>query len=143
MIFQTAWKTLAMLLLFAAVAVAQQKAEQRTFTGTWTCLNCDLAGRDGSSRTQCEDLGHRHCLRLGSGKYLFFLDNDHATALIKGGGRHETLMTVKGTYYPNANTIAVQSYIIDGKTTSWNEEHQRMEMQNDPAGNRVEKNDSK
>jgi hypothetical protein len=143
MTFQSAWKTLMLLLLFATVAVAQQQAEPKSFTGTWTCLNCDLAGRDGSSRTQCEDLGHRHCLRLNNGKYLFFLDNDHATALIKGGGRHEVRMSVTGTYFPNAHTIDVQSYVIDGRTTSWNEEHQKMEMHSDPSGNRVEKNDSK
>jgi len=143
MIYQTTWKTLVMLLLFATVALAQPKTEQRTFTGTWTCLNCDLAGLDGSVRTQCEDLGHRHCLRLDNGKYLFFLDNDHATALIKGGGRHETRITVKGTYYPDAHTVDVQSYVIDGKTTSWNAEHKQMEIRNDPSSKRVEKSDGK
>jgi hypothetical protein len=144
MTHQSTWKTLVMLLLFSAVAIAQQKTEQKTFTGTWTCLNCDLAGLDGSVRTQCEDLGHRHCLRLDNGKYLFFLDNDHAAALIKGGGRHETLMTVKGTYYPGAHTIDVQSYVIDGKTSSWCAEHKRMDLCNDPpSAKRAEREEGK
>lgn len=137
MTYQLLWKTLTILLLFTAVAVAQKNSEQKTFTGTWTCLNCDLKGLDGSSRTQCEDLGHRHCLRLDNGKYLFFLDNDHATALIKGGGRHETRMSVKGTYYHDAHTIDVQSYVIDGRTTSWSAERQRMELRNDSSSPQV------
>jgi hypothetical protein len=86
MIYQMTWKTLVMLLLFAAVAVAQPKTEQKTFTGTWTCLNCDLAGLVNRPPAECEDLVHRHCLRLDSGKYLFFLDNDRGKALIQGGG---------------------------------------------------------
>jgi hypothetical protein len=143
MTFQTTWKTLVMLLLFAAVAVGQQKAEQKTYTGTWTCLNCSLAGLVNRPQAECEDLGHRHCLRLNNGKYLFFLDNDRGKALIQGGGRRDVKMTVKGTYYPYASTIDVQSYVIDGITTSWNEEHQQMEMQNDSSAKRVEKNDSK
>ena len=143
MAYQTTLKTLMLLLLLTAAAAAQQKSEQKILTGTWTCLNCDLKGLDGSSRTQCEDLGHRHCLRLDNGKYVFFLDNDHAAALIKGGGRHDVRMTVKGIYYPDAHTIAVQSYVIDGRTTSWSEEHQRMEMQEDPSAKRVEQDDSK
>jgi hypothetical protein len=143
MTFQTTWKTLVMLLLFAAAAVAQQKGEPRTFNGTWTCLNCSLAGLVNRPPAECEDLGHRHCLRLDSGKYLFFLDNDRGKALVQGGGRHDVKMTVKGTYYPAAHTIDVQSYVIDGITTSWNEEHQKMEMQNDPTAKRVENNESK
>jgi hypothetical protein len=143
MTYQTTWKTLVILLLFAGVAVAQQKTEQRTFTGTWTCLNCSLAGLVNRPQAECEDLGHRHCLRLSNGKYLFFLDNNRGKALIQGGGRRDVQMTVKGTYYPSAYTIDVQSYVIEGITTSWNEEHQKMEMQTNPSGNRVEKNDSK
>ena len=143
MAYQMTWKTLLLLLFLTAAAVAQQRAEQKTFTGVWTCLNCDLKGLDGSSRKNCEDLGHRHCLRLSSGKYVFFLDNDHATALIKGGGRHDMPLTVKGTYYPDAHTIAVESYVIDGRITSWSEEHQRMEMQEDSSTKRAEQNDTK
>ncbi|TFH63923.1 MAG: hypothetical protein E4G91_07395 [Candidatus Zixiibacteriota bacterium] len=143
MIYQTAWKTLLMLLLFAAVAVAQQKTEQKTFTGTWTCLACDMKGLDGSVRAQCEELGHRHSLRLDNGNYVFFLDNDHSQELINGGGRHQARVTVKGIYFKKAQTIDVQSYVIDGKTSSWCAEHQRMDLCNDPASNRVEKNDGK
>ncbi len=143
MTFQTTWKTLVMLLLFAAVAVAQQKGEQRTFTGTWTCLNCSLAGLVNRPQAECEDLGHRHCLHLDNGKFLFFLDNNRGKDLIQGGGRRDVKMTVKGTFYPAAQTIDVQSYVIDGITTSWNEEHQKMEMQYDPSVKRVEKNDGK
>jgi hypothetical protein len=143
MIYQTAWKTLVMLLLFAAVAVAQQKMEQKTFTGTWTCLNCSLAGLVNRPQAECEDLGHRHCLRLDNGKYLFFLDNDRGKALIQGGGRRDVKMAVKGTFYSAAQTIDVQSYVIDGITTSWNEEHQKMEMQDNPSADRVDKSDGK
>jgi hypothetical protein len=139
MVYQTTWKTLVMLLLFVTVAFAQQKTEQKTFTGTWTCLNCSLAGLVNRPTTECEDLGHRHCLRLDNGKYLFFLDNDRGKALIQGGGRPEMKMTVKGAYYPSAQTIDVHSYVIDGKTTSWSEEHQRMEMRDEPSENRVQK----
>lgn len=52
-------------------------------------------------------------------------------------------MTVKGAYYSNAQTIDVHSYVIDGKTTSWNEEHQRMEMRDDQSENQVQKGDGK
>jgi len=143
MTYQMTWKTLVMLLLFATVAVAQQKTEQKTFTGTWTCLNCDLAGLVNRPSAECEDLGHRHCLRLDSGKYMFFLDNDRGKALIQGGGRPEMKMTVKGTYYPAAHTIDVQSYVIDGRTTSWNAEHKQMELQNDPSTKRAEQSEGK
>ncbi len=143
MTYQMTWKTLVLMLLFAAVAVAQQKTEQKTFTGTWTCLNCSLAGLVNRPQSECEDLGHRHCLRLDNGKFLFFLDNNRGKDLIQGGGRRDVKMTVKGTFYPAAQTIDVQSYVIDGITTSWNEEHQKMEMQNDPSEKRIEKNDGK
>jgi hypothetical protein len=131
MMYQMTWKTLVMLLLFAAIATAQQKSEIKTFTGTWTCLNCSLAGLVNRPTAECEDLGHRHCLRLDNGKFLFFLDNDRAKALIQGGGRPEMKMSVTGIYYPNANTIDVHTYVIDGKTTSWCAEHTQMDLCND------------
>jgi hypothetical protein len=117
-----------MLFLLTVVAFAQQKTEHKTFTGTWTCLACDMKGHDGSVRAQCEELGHRHCLRLDNGDYVFFLENDHSLELIKGGGRHEARVTVKGTYFKKARTIDVQSYTIDGRNTAWCPEHSRMDL---------------
>jgi hypothetical protein len=122
--------TLKAILLFFVLTVAafaQQKTEQKTFTGTWTCLACDMKGLDGSVRAQCEELGHRHCLRLDNGDYVFFLDNDHSHELIMGGGRHEARVTVTGTYFKKAHTIDIQSYTIDGITSAWCPEHGSMD----------------
>ena len=115
------------LLLFASV-FAQQRGEPRTLTGTWTCLACELKGLDGSDAKLCEDAGHKHCLRLDNGNYVYFLENERSSDILKGGRRHNVRMTVKGTYYPKAHTIDVQSYIIDGRTTAWNDVSKKMEM---------------
>jgi hypothetical protein len=121
------------MILASVVASAQQPQSGviKTFKGTWTCLACDLKGLDGSVRAQCEDLGHKHCLRLDNGNYVFFLENDHSLDLIKGGGRHNTRMSVTGKYFPKAHVLDVQSYVIDDITTAWCPVHQKMDMCSD------------
>ncbi len=116
-----------MLTAFSIVAAAGPKAEKKTFTGTWVCLACDLKNVE-SVRAQCEDFGHRHCLKLNDGKYVQFLENDHSIDLIKGGGRHDTEITVTGLYDSNARTIDVENYTIDGRTSTWCAAHSKMDM---------------
>jgi hypothetical protein len=112
----------------------KQQGEQRTFTGTWTCLACDLKGLEGSAAAECEQLGHKHSLRLSNGKYIYFIENERSADLLKGGRVHNVKITVKGTYYPNAHAIDVESYIIDGKKTAWCTQHQRMDMDASTVG---------
>ena len=120
--------SLLLVLALCAVAFAQQLGEKRALTGTWTCLSCDLKGLDGSDHKQCEDAGHKHCLKLDNGNYVFFLENDRSADIIKGGRKHDVRITVEGTYYPKAHTIDVQSYTIDGRKTAWCDTHHRMDM---------------
>jgi len=101
--------------------------EQKTLTGTLTCLACDLKNLAGTN-SQCEVFGHRHSLRLNNGDYVYFLENDHSEALIQGGGRHDTKVKVTGIYNKKSHTIDVQSYEIDGVVTEWCDSHKRMDM---------------
>lgn len=122
--------SLSLVLLITALSVAASAASQkkvRTFTGTHTCLACDLKKLEGTN-SECEAYGHKHCLRLDNGKYINFLENDHSEALIKGGGRHNTRITVTGIYNSNSHTIDVQSYVIDGIETVWCEKHHQMDI---------------
>jgi len=115
------------LLALGAAASADKKAEMKTFTGTWTCLACDLKQYEGL-RAQCEDFGHKHCLRLDNGRYIQFLENDHSIDLVKGGGRHEAKISVRGLYDKDSRTMDIESYTIDGMTTAWCDQHHRMDM---------------
>jgi hypothetical protein len=115
-----------MFLAMTAISFAGERGQKKEFTGTWTCLACDLKKLDGV-RAQCEDFGHKHCLRLNDGRYIQFLENDHSTDLIKGGGRHEVQLTVRGIYDSKSHTIDVESYVIDGITTTWCTDHSRMD----------------
>ena len=99
----------------------------KTYTGTLTCLACDLKKLAGTN-SQCETFGHRHSLRLDNGNYIYFLENDHSEDLVKGGGRHDTRITVTGIYNKKSHTIDVQSYEIDGIKTEWCRGHERMDM---------------
>jgi hypothetical protein len=113
--------------VFAVVASAARGKNLTTYKGTLTCLACDLKKGVGLN-SECEVYGHRHSLRLDNGKYIYFLENDHSEALVKGGGRHDTRIQVTGVYDPNSHTIDVESYVIDGIKTSWCDEHSRMDM---------------
>jgi hypothetical protein len=119
-----------LVLVIAALNVtasAASKKNAKTFTGTHTCLACDLKKLEGTN-SECEAYGHKHCLRLDNGKYINFLENDHSEALIKGGGRHNTRITVTGIYNSNSHTIDIQSYVIDGIKTEWCEKHHQMDI---------------
>ena len=108
-------------------ALAATQPNVKTLTGTLTCLACDLKKLKGVN-SECEAYGHKHCLRLDNDKYVNFLVNDHAEALIRGGGRHDTRVTVTGIYDANSRTIDVQSYVIDGIETTWCEKHGQMDI---------------
>lgn len=117
-------------LAIAALSVAASAASQKntkTFTGTLTCLACDLKKSEGTN-SECEGYGHRHSLRQDNGQYVNFLENDHSDALLKGGGRHNTVATVTGVYYSEAQTIDVHDYVIDGIRTAWCEKHGQMDI---------------
>ncbi len=130
------------LLAMGASVFAGEKGLTKEFTGTWTCLACDLKKLDGV-RAQCEDFGHKHCLRLSDGRYIQFLENDHSIDLIKGGGRHDVELTVRGIYNSKARVIDVESYTIDGVTTTWCAEHGRMDQCSWQAKHQGEKKNSK
>jgi len=103
--------------------------KEENFEGTYTCMVCDLLGQEGL-KSQCEDLGHQHGLRLDNGKYIHFLKNDHSFDLIAGGGRHDVRLSINGTYYPEARMVNVDHYTIDGITTAWCGNHSRMDKCN-------------
>lgn len=129
------------LLAMSAGIFAAERGQKKEFTGTWTCLACDLKKFDGV-RAQCEDFGHKHCLRLNDGRYIQFLENDHSIDLIKGGGRHEVQLTVRGIYDSKSHTIDVEDYTIDGVTTTWCSDHNRMDHCAWQAKHQKEKKDN-
>ena len=126
--------TVLLVLAIAALSVAASAASQKnvkTFTGTLTCLACDLKKLEGIN-SECEVYGHRHSLRLDNGKYINFLENDHSEALLKGGGRHNTKVQVTGVYDSKSHTIDINSYVIDGINTVWCEKHGQMDTCGNP-----------
>ena len=119
-----------LVLAITALSVAASAASQKntkTFTGTLTCLACDLKKLEGTN-SECEAYGHRHSLRLDNGKYVNFLENDHSEALLKGGGRHNTRIQVTGIYDSKSHTIDVHDYVIDNIQTVWCEKHGQMDI---------------
>ncbi len=127
------WTVALFTMLLATTVLAQQRSETRTFTGTWTCLSCDIKGLDCSDHRQCDSADHKHCLRLNNGNYIFFLENEKSADLLKGTRKQDVKVTVKGIYYPKARTLDVQSYTIEGLKTAWCYTHQRMEMEASPS----------
>jgi len=117
---------LAVVLMTALTVTATTSSKVRTFTGTYTCLVCDLQKSEGA-HGQCDQFGHTYCLRLDNGRYIMFLHNDHAEDLVKGGGRTNFRMTVTGIYDMQSHTIDVQNYVIDGVKSTWCAEHKRMD----------------
>jgi hypothetical protein len=111
----------------SGAASANSQKNVKTFTGTHTCLACDLKKLEGTN-SECEAYGHKHCLRLDNGKYINFLENDHSEALIKGGGRHNTRITVTGIYDSKSHTMDIHNYVIDGIKTVWCEKHHQMDI---------------
>ncbi len=133
MIRKTAFFLTLALAIIAASASADNRTDVKvkTISGTLTCLACDLKGYEGIN-SQCEALGHHHCVRKANGDYVNFLQNDHSEALIAGGGRHNTEIKVTGIYHNQSHTIDVESYEIDGIKTTWCDAHNRMDMCGDP-----------
>jgi len=130
-----------LLLAFVSLGVtasAGNNAKVKTFEGTLTCLACDMKNLDGAN-AQCEAFGHRHSLRLDNGNYIYFIENDHSEALIKGGGRHNTRAKVTGIYNKKAHALDVQTYEIDGLTTAWCDVHGTMDMCGDKNAAKAEK----
>ena len=117
----------ALILLVGSAALGQTNTMPRTFTGTYTCIACDLKKTAGA-HCQCDIYGHDYGIKLTDGTYIHFLPNDHSVDLVKGGGRTDFQITVTGIYDRSAHTIDVQKYTIDGVETVWSQEHNRMEI---------------
>jgi hypothetical protein len=117
----------AALMLTTAASAGNTQRHQRTLSGTYVCLTCEMEKIEGA-RCQCDVYGHHYCLRLDDGRYVSFLPNDHSMDLIKGGGRKDFRMKVTGLYNPQSRSIDVQSYEIDGIKTVWNAKDGQMEM---------------
>jgi hypothetical protein len=118
--------------LFALVAVigssvlGQSTDRLRTFTGTYTCIDCNLTKTIGA-HSQCDIYGHNYGIKLSDGTFLHLLRNDHSAELVKGGGRSNFTISITGIYDRKARTIDVQKYSIDGVETAWSQETHRME----------------
>ncbi len=120
--------SVALVLLVGSTALGQTTNRARTFTGTYTCIACDLHKTAGT-RSQCDIYGHDFGIKLTDGRYIHFLPNDHSAELVRGGGRTDFPIKVIGIYDGGARTIDVQKYSIDGIETVWSQEHNKMEMQ--------------
>jgi hypothetical protein len=117
-------------LLLAAGGIAGGKPavkDLKILKGTWTCPICDAKGLKGG-KAECEDLGHKHALRLDDGKYVTFVENARSEALVVGGGRHNTRVEVCGLYDPSTHVIDLDSFEIDGIWSTWCEKDGRMDM---------------
>jgi hypothetical protein len=112
--------------IFGSGAVAGTKKQFKVMKGTWTCAvsNERNAAPPG---TDCSDPNHEHCLKLDDGTYVTFLKNNRSTNLLAGGGRHDLNVQVCGFYDPEAHTIDVECYNIDGLWNSWCDVHNRMD----------------
>lgn len=117
---------LAIALIACSSVLAHPPRTTHTFVGTYLCISCDLKKTDGLN-AQCETFGHRHGIKLSSGRYIYLLENDHSVDLIKGGGRENFPIQVTGFYDGFARTLDVQKYKIDGIESTWCQEHHRMD----------------
>jgi hypothetical protein len=140
------------LALLATAAFGQTASRTRTFTGTYTCIACNLSKSIGA-HAQCDKFGHDYGIRLAGGSFIHFMLNDHSADLVKGGGRTEFPITVTGAYDRSSRTLDVEKYVIDGVESTWSPEsgkmvsavsHQKM-LTNKvaPTGNPTEKPDEK
>jgi hypothetical protein len=118
---------MAVVLIVGSAVLGQTPDRKRTFTGTYTCISCDLKKTTGA-HAQCDQFGHDYGIKLSNGTYIHLLYNDHSADLVKNGGRTDFQITVTGTYDRESHIIDVQKYAIDGVETVWSEEHQKMEM---------------
>jgi hypothetical protein len=108
----------------------------KVFKGRWTCPICEAKGLKGE-KAECEDLGHKHALRLDDGTIITFVENERSEALVKGGDRHWLRIEVCGLYDPAAKALDVDSYQIDGIWTTWCDVHDRMDMCRSGASGQV------
>ncbi len=116
------------LVLAAGHAAAKGRSKDlKILKGTWTCPLCDAKGLKGEI-AECEDLGHKHALRLSDGAYVAFVENARSEALVTGGGRHNVKIEVCGLYDSSNRKIDVDGYAIDGIWTTWCDAHGRMDM---------------
>ena len=114
---------MAALLVLAVTAYAgdkpvEQKTKHATFEGKLVCLGCDLKEAEGA-RAACSVYGHRHMLKTKDGQYVNFLENKYSKDLIKGEKHRGQSIQVEGTYYPDAHTIDVETFTVDGKKMGW------------------------
>ena len=118
--------TVALVLVVGSTVLGQTNNRPRTFTGTYTCIACELHKTMGT-HCQCDTFGHDFGLKRTDGTFIHFLRNDHSVELVNGGGRTDFPISVTGIYDRSAHTIDVQKYSIDGVETTWSQEHNTME----------------
>ncbi|MFZ1684623.1 MAG: hypothetical protein WAU88_10910 [Candidatus Zixiibacteriota bacterium] len=113
------------LALLATAAIGQTANRTRTFTGTYTCIACNLSKSIGA-HAQCDTYGHDFGVKLSDGSFVHFMLNDHSADLVKGGGRTEFPITVTGAYDRSSRTLDVEKYAIDGVESTWSPESGKM-----------------
>ena len=120
---------MAALLMFSLAAMAGKKDEQKTMSGTLSCMGCDLKKADGA-HAQCKIYGHEHALKLEDGSYVSFMENDHSEDLIDAGeGKwHGQSIEVSGTYYADGNVIDVEKFKIKDEPYGWCAGHKAMDQ---------------
>lgn len=79
------------------------------------------------ANSQCIDYGHTHSLRTSDGKYINFLPNKFADALLKGDMYHNKKVSVSGVYHTSANMLDVESYTFEGSKKTWCDKCQTMD----------------
>ena len=85
-------------------------------------------------KAECEDLGHKHALKLDDGTYIAFVENARSEALVVGGGRYNTRIEVCGLYDSSTHVIDLESFEIDGIWSTWCDSDGRMDMCRAHAG---------
>ena len=98
----------------------------KTFSGTLTCLGCDL--KSSGANAQCKAYGHKHALKLEDGTFISFMENDQSTKLIEGGKMHNAEVEIHGVYFGDANMLDVESFNFDDKSFGWCAGHSSMDM---------------
>ena len=118
---------LALAFLLGPSIFAGVKGEHKTFSGTLSCLGCDLKKAVGA-HAQCSVYGHTHALKLDDGRYISVMENDNSADLIKGKKWHGKKVKVHGVYLTQANLLDVESFEVEGKSYGWCEKHKRMDQ---------------
>lgn len=117
------------LFLFSLAAGTEKKGEQKTMSGTLSCIFCDLKQSSGA-HAQCKIYGHDFALKLDDGSYISFLENDHSILLINANKNQwkGQKASVTGIYYPDVHLIDVQKFELMGEEYSWCDIHKTMDQ---------------